>query len=515
MKRILVSVVSIMLIFTVIVVPALAATLDPDDYLVNSYEQDDTIVDVYEVSSTQTWSCRAVSPGTGSGAFSSGFMEAGTNIGPTIYPIGSDMVDVSGLVNDYVLNFSLDFSVDISGTVGDKCYFSFVLFTYDSNLNRTAHSLRSFASDLDLVEDNFSVGVNWVVPDGVCYVQPAIDVSVTFVSGGSVVIDCDGFKITRVSDVPPPPGKLNPTDFIVDEVTNGDTNTLYVDFPASAFSSPRWYILSGDTYDVLKKEFGLDISYFFDTAYGSRYWVDLAPTYNDMIDISDIPTGTTVILDSDISHNNTFNSMGIRYQVYYFDAYGESLGVNVMAEQAGDFNNGEYSFVLDKPDGAVYMAVIFQAMNVIPDTSATYTLTFNRLRFVCDIPTMVRVQQETGRTNELLDKIMNGWEPNPTLPPFHDSMQDSFDKEDQIIDQLDPDQVQDDLGDMHLTVMDQILLHANAFQMIQLIFVAFLDVPVIGVIVYLSLLLGLLAAFLGMGVAAGKAFSRHSGGGRS
>lgn len=297
---------------------------------------------------------------------------------------------------------------------------------------------------------------------------------------------------------------IDPVAYIVSESANGDNNYINVRVPADDLTI-TWSKRQGGVASY--NQTGSSASFPAD-AVAFDIYTNISPR----VDITALVDGTTITMQYQVSNNGNSQPQAAngRWFFRYLDIDGNIISDQITTISASaDFNTTYISTTLDKPDNATHMYLYFQWLGVTAGSSFTVTVT--GLKFSCLVSALQRVQQETGKTNELLEKAMNGWEPAPTLPPFHDSMQDSFNKEDQIIDQLDPDGVIGDLDAIQVTVLDRILLLANSFQMISLMFQAFLKVPVIEIVAYISLLLGLLASLLGIGIAAGRAASRREG----
>lgn len=295
---------------------------------------------------------------------------------------------------------------------------------------------------------------------------------------------------------------IDPIDYIVTESANGDNNWINVSIPSSAVTI-KWDKTKNGSWT--NAQTGSSATFPADTASHDIYSSVITP-----IDITSIIDGTTITMQYSCTVDSGIQPQASngRWFFRYLDINGAVIGDQITTINiSADFDTSYISVTMDKPDNAVAMNVYYQWLGTTAQNS--YTITVSSINFSCLVSALQRVQQETGKTNELLEKAMNGWEQSPTLPPFNDSMQDSLDKEDQIIDQLDPDGVIGDLDAIQVTVLDRILLLANSFQVISLMFQAFLKVPVLEIIAYVSLLLGLLASLLGIGIAASRAASRH------
>lgn len=309
-------------------------------------------------------------------------------------------------------------------------------------------------------------------------------------------------------------------DFVYNIDSDGESDIVSVSIPVSTFTRIEWRLWdrTDGEWPLLASGTGSSYSYAFNSS--KIYSVTCNPFSGDYLVLEDIPDGTVITFSYDINGAAYAGDSGIRARisVTYFDDNYNSLGYF-----NGTFVSGQYlemnevSYTVAKPAGAKYMIAAMTFDDFVPLGSNTYTLTLDAVTFQFSISSMLRLQQETGRTNKLLESIQDQLdeitdrEPEPIEPTWGESAGDAEEKEDQIIDQLDPDQVTNDLADMHLTLVDNLLLYTNAFAAISAIWILITDLPFIKIILYCSLLFGLLAAFLGMGLAAGRASDRHSG----
>lgn len=89
----------------------------------------------------------------------------------------------------------------------------------------------------------------------------------------------------------------------------------------------------------------------------------------DRLDISDIVNGSTLTVDFKIKPTLTDAEPiidAVRYQVRYFDAYGNLLdGVHFLSVPNSDwFTDAKLDLQIDKPAGAVSMTFIAQFMDI-------------------------------------------------------------------------------------------------------------------------------------------------------
>lgn len=92
---------------------------------------------------------------------------------------------------------------------------------------------------------------------------------------------------------------------------------------------------------------------------------------------------------------------------------------------------GTFSVELDKPTGATSFAVLLCAENFAPSYQGTVYLELNSCRFTMSISSLYRLQEQTGKTNELLDEV------SKQLAEQGKTMQDVLDQQEQTNEKLD------------------------------------------------------------------------------
>lgn len=305
-------------------------------------------------------------------------------------------------------------------------------------------------------------------------------------------------------------------DFIVNIVKDGDYDLITADIPVDSLT-PFWRLWGAKSEILIQTS---DRCLTFDTSLSTRFMATCMPIHERRISCVDIPYGTpfTVYFDVLPTSDFLYPVEEGKLDIYYFNSAGTQLGEQSVGWTSADLYQNSFTTELNIPEGAVSFSISITFKWLWPLAGVSqYTLSITKLQFDLSISSLLRQEQMTGKTNKLLEQIqtklddMMNREPEPVEPTWGESAGDAEDKEDQIIDQLDPDKVTNDLADMHLTLVDNLLLYTNAFAAISAIWVVLIDLPFIKIILYCSLLFGLLAAFLGMGIAVGRASDRHSG----
>lgn len=299
-------------------------------------------------------------------------------------------------------------------------------------------------------------------------------------------------------------GTIDPIDFIVTESANGDNNWINVSIPASAVTI-KWDKTKNGSWT--NAQTGSSATFPADTQSHDIYSSITTP-----IDITSIIDGTTITMQYSCSVFAGLQPQASngRWFFRYLDVNGAVIRDQVTTINiSADFDTSYISVTMDKPDNAVAMNVYYQWLGTTAQNS--FTINISSINFSCLVSALQRVQQETGKTNELLDKVING-EVNPTPPEFDDSMNQSINKEDSLVNMF-PDGTLDNFGGNVAGLMESLLLYTGAFGFIKAIWEPFIDLEWFNIILTASLSLGLLGAVLGTFLTTSKA-DNHSGKGK-
>lgn len=297
---------------------------------------------------------------------------------------------------------------------------------------------------------------------------------------------------------------IDPVDYIVSESANGDNNYINVRVPSDVLTITWEKYKSGNWSNSQK---GSSATFPADSTAFDIY-TNISPS----VDITSLVDGTTITMQYEVSNNAVAQPRSLygRWFFRYLDIDGNLISDQITTiDTSGEFNNSFISTTLDKPDNATHMTLYFQWLSVTADSSFTVTVT--GLKFSCLVSALQRVQQETGKTNELLDKAING-KVEPTPPEFDDSMNQAINKEDSLVNMF-PDGTLDNFGGNVAGLMDSLLLYAGAFGLVKAIWEPFIELEWFNIILTASLALGLLGAVLGTFLTTSKA-SNHDGKGK-
>lgn len=229
------------------------------------------------------------------------------------------------------------------------------------------------------------------------------------------------------------------TDYIVSDSYQDGMNTLQIRIPIEEFNDPSWgiYQLQNGSYKFVRRYYGRDLDtdmskYVSDTSL--PFMVDFFAFYDeDYLDLTDIPNGSTLRLEFDITDYNSygypdFNSYWV---INYYDANQIKIDTVFTEPVITDFEANSVETVIQKPAGAVYFtcSVVFRGISLAYNFDQI-DLRCHAFVFDLSIEAMQREQQISGKTNELLEAVNDSL--NVTVPGAGDSINDSNDAQDRL-----------------------------------------------------------------------------------
>lgn len=258
------------------------------------------------------------------------------------------------------------------------------------------------------------------------------------------------------------------------------------------------------------------------------------------LDLSYIPVGTQIASGFGFDYAGDWEAiatpyMDVNYQ-YYEQGSGEILYYKWKDLEWQDWEFFTDTYVVESVDDANVLTVIY---NVTPNemlSNVTTGIVIHDTTMVFSISSLLRQQQLTGKTNDLLkevesqlaaqgktlddikasqeetneklDDIING-EVNGEAPDGSDIVDDYESAEDELMDSVSGGS--DTFDDMTLSAWDKIYAYSQSFLAFGVIFELFADLPFIQALLHISLSIGTFAFLLNLGYSAGRALSRRSG----
>ena len=285
---------------------------------------------------------------------------------------------------------------------------------------------------------------------------------------------------------------------------SGENSIVHVSIPASAFESGQIRLWENDLTTKLKDVFGdrMTFNAVADKYYGLSYF----PTYQDNISVLDIPDGTEMTINGrfDVNASHSTNAFA-RITVFYFDRNGNNLGQQVVPFQTLSLTDPSFTFVMQKPDDAFTMGFVFIMRDVQFLNNVSVTFAVESIDMAVTYDSLVYMQQQTGRTNKLLEKVLkqfddflNGPE-DIEIPIFDESMNNALQSEQNILDSLPMQSVLEEFRNKESLVADGMQANSNAFLFFTLLWDKFFTFCTwYEFLCYFAVVVGSLMAFVGI-----------------
>lgn len=245
--------------------------------------------------------------------------------------------------------------------------------------------------------------------------------------------------------------------------------------------------------------------------------------YVDSLSLADIPSGTKLSLLFDFYTFPAYINSVFTCDIYYYDSNAVYLSTDTQSIIISSDDPFLFEYVLNKPVNADRAVIRFEHIDTAQ--AVEYTIRYELLSasFSMTLNSLLVQQQQTGRTNAILQKveqqladqgqtlddvlkeqqdtndklddIINGTV-EPSSPAGSGAVDDLIDQEDQLIQDITPGL--DDYNDITDTAMNGIGGYIGALMGVSWLIDTFVNVPFIAPLVYLSLALGLTGTVLGI-----------------
>lgn len=310
------------------------------------------------------------------------------------------------------------------------------------------------------------------------------------------------FLIISVA-VPCLASEIDFNDYITNESVSGDDTFVTVSIPLDSLSVQwRLWNRTNGTWPLLQEFTGLSFTYTYSSSVD--YALTINPFLSDSIDVRDIPDGTTLTFSYTASGVGYSGDSGIpaRIGMTYLDENGNSLGYVNGSFYSGQFlEDNAVPFTLNKPDGTVSIRPSLTFDDFKPIGNVTATISLTGVSFQFSIDSLLRLQQETGRTNKILAQIQDKLDgitdyiPVPSDPSG--GLGDAFDNaEQEVIDKVENGRDEID------TIIDEFSVYLEEF-LPGIVAVSnwlsvLLELKFIRVLLFFSLAFGMCGLFLGV-----------------
>lgn len=222
-------------------------------------------------------------------------------------------------------------------------------------------------------------------------------------------------------------------DYISNVSVNGDNDIVTVCLPADDMT--KWEFKSKDGKQLFNTFYGQNtpsLSFPELKVYRIIYYpID----FRDLIDITQIPQDTVVNTSISIESEYDIQISSAEISVQYYDDNATLLTTKIFKNSSFNPTTGDpltFSFNLSRPDGAKYIRIRywFNDCNLI----GMVRFLAGDLYFTMSINSLLRLQQETGRTNKLLEQVLDSL--NQNSDGAAQDFQDSIVNQDQQLDQM-------------------------------------------------------------------------------
>lgn len=187
---------------------------------------------------------------------------------------------------------------------------------------------------------------------------------------------------------------------------SGDNSIVYVSIPAIAFEAGEFRLWENDLTTKLKEAYGDRL--FFNAVADKYYGLSYVPTRQDKISVLDIPNGTEMTITGRFAVNASHSTYASAHlTIDYYDRDGLALGNQVVAFDSRPLTDPSFSFVMQKPDDAYTMGLtlVMRYVQFLNNVSVTFSV--DSIDMVVSYDSLVYMQQQTGRTNKLLEQIQD------------------------------------------------------------------------------------------------------------
>ena len=317
-------------------------------------------------------------------------------------------------------------------------------------------------------------------------------------------------------------------DYISNLKVDGDNDIVTVTFPDDMYSTTQTDI-NGTSYKrgIIRGDLYMVSNYSGDPVVNACVNCPGGAVGNNYLDLSNIPDGAVftttnkVTLDSRSTGSWIDFKLNYRSRIAYYDEDFKLIEQqsSPLKEKAYDSGIWDYELVyeiaFDKPDTAKYCFTYFYfqvASFAERDDIAIISYDFEKPKLTMSISSLYRLQEQTGKTNQILGNIedtLNG-EAKPVAPENSESVGDLSDLEDSLT--TDTEQGREEAEIVFNESSDIILSHIQGFFFLGMVVEWFMGVGWLRGILTVSLSLGIFAFIVNIASNLGKSIEHRSKG---
>lgn len=197
-------------------------------------------------------------------------------------------------------------------------------------------------------------------------------------------------------------------DLITNIEVDGDKDIVTISVPADNFKFDLYCADTGSTTSFSGSSFSAHLDAL------SYYSIYVYAFGMESLDITNIPDGAQVTFDFSVSSNG-FSSYSTPtwYTQIYYQKGGKYIGQNSLRhDNAALFENLIFEMSMDKVDGAQTATFNIVCQDLYPWNPYDFEFTVNSLQLTFSISSLYRLQEQTGKTNEILSAVEKKLEEN-------------------------------------------------------------------------------------------------------
>ena len=201
--------------------------------------------------------------------------------------------------------------------------------------------------------------------------------------------------------LPASAAELDYNDYITNIQVDGDNDIVTVKFPLDpeiSLYSNNPFVLQYQT-DTARLE--------FDVTAGVSYSLGLYAFRDDFLILDNIPDGSLFTLTYEFTPvvGSVTKPVSIMSRNYFYGPNGSYLGEHRIYSDEFGLQDQTFQFSYNKLSGASYGKFEFYWDGITFEESGSKSFTFRDFTIVMSISSLYRLQQETGKTNEILSAV--------------------------------------------------------------------------------------------------------------
>lgn len=208
-------------------------------------------------------------------------------------------------------------------------------------------------------------------------------------------------------------------DYVTDITVDGDNDIVTVTIP----SSLSGVFLFGADLSLITS--GQSISYNYSA--GEVLYLNFQMLSDKKFDLTNIPNGTVITYYYTISVGSTssFSTTGVNVFTQYFNTDGEYISQQVTPVDEVWVNPRTSSVTISRATGSSCFSSYIAWDRLSSSSAGTLKASLSQVTLTFSISSLYRLQQETGKTNKLLEDLISGGSAGDDLMAGSDRLEDA------------------------------------------------------------------------------------------